>query len=178
MNKNYKGNSTMLYIRPSFHCHSRKQSEPGILLRKDSGQAGMTKHSRHFSALLRRSSLSTAAVLLLIVSLAGCSNAAGIDDLLDNAKKEGKVVMLELGSVGCTPCERMKPVMQKLSENYTGKLEVIFIDVREDRKTGRRFGVHMIPTQVFLDREGKEFHRHIGYFGYEEIVPVLKKAGL
>jgi thioredoxin 1 len=117
-------------------------------------------------------------ILLLIVSLTGCSNASGIDDLLSNAKKEGKVVMLELGSVGCIPCEQMKPVMQKLSDNYKGKLEVIFIDVREDRNNGRRFGVSMIPTQVFLDREGKEFYRHIGYFGYEEIVPVLKKVGL
>jgi thioredoxin 1 len=117
-------------------------------------------------------------ILLLIVSLTGCSNAGVIDDLLNGAKKEGKVVMLELGSVGCIPCEQMKPVMQKLSDNYKGKLEVIFIDVREDRNSGRRFGVSMIPTQVFLDRDGKEFYRHIGYFGYEEIVPVLKKAGL
>ena len=35
-----------------------------------------------------------------------------------------------------------------------------------------------IPTQVFLDRNGKEFHRHIGYYAYESIVPVLKKAGI
>jgi CMP-2-keto-3-deoxyoctulosonic acid synthetase len=36
----------------------------------------------------------------------------------------------------------------------------------------------MIPTQVFLDMNGKEFHRHIGFYAYEEIAPVLKKAGL
>ncbi len=86
--------------------------------------------------------------------------------------------MLELGSVGCIPCEQMKPVMEKLRANYKGKLEVIFVDVRKDRENGRRFGVAMIPTQVFLDRSGKEFHRHIGFYGYEEIVPVLKKAGI
>jgi len=125
-----------------------------------------------------RRNITLTVVLLLIISLSGCSNAEGIDDLLNKANKEGKVVMLELGSVGCIPCEQMKPVMQKLTDNYKGKLEVIFVDVRADRKTGRRFGVAMLPTQVFLDRDGKEFHRHIGYFGYEEIVPVLKKAGL
>ncbi len=57
--------------------------------------------------------------------------------------------MLELGSVGCIPCEQMKPVMQKLRETYTGKLEVIFIDVRQDNKTGRRFGANMIPHRSF-----------------------------
>ncbi|MDH4230945.1 MAG: thioredoxin family protein [Nitrospirota bacterium] len=117
-------------------------------------------------------------VLLSLFALSGCSNAAGIDDVLNNAKKEGKVVMLELGSVGCIPCERMKPVMEKLRTNYKGKLEVIFVDVRKDRENGRRFGVAMIPTQVFLDKNGMEFHRHIGFYGYEEIEPVLKKAGL
>jgi thioredoxin 1 len=72
----------------------------------------------------------------------------------------------------------MKPVMQKLRETYTNKLEVVFIDVRQDNKTGRRFGVRMIPTQVFLDRNGTEIHRHIGFYAYEEIATVLKQAGI
>jgi len=86
--------------------------------------------------------------------------------------------MLELGSVGCVPCEQMKPVIEKLRTNYRGKLEVLFVDVRNDKETSRRFKVFAIPTQVFLDRNGNEFHRHMGFYGYEEIEPVLKKAGL
>lgn len=116
--------------------------------------------------------------VLFLLALSGCSNAAGIDDVLNSAKKEGKVVMLELGSVGCIPCEQMKPVMGKLRTNYKGKLEVFFIDVRKDRDAAKKFGVYVIPTQVFLDKSGKEIHRHIGFYGYEEIVPVLKKAGI
>lgn len=113
-----------------------------------------------------------------IFSSAGCSNAGGLDDSLNKAKAEGKIIMLELGSVGCIPCEQMKPVMARLSTNYKEKLEVIFVDVRRDNRAGRQFGVHMIPTQVFLDKTGKEFHRHIGFYAYEEITPVLKKAGI
>lgn len=116
--------------------------------------------------------------LIAILSFGASGQAAGIDDALNNAKKEGKAVMLELGSVGCIPCEQMKPVMEKLRANYKGKLEVIFVDVRKDRESGRRFGVAMIPTQVFLDKNGKEFHRHIGFYAYEKIEPVLKKAGI
>lgn len=117
-------------------------------------------------------------IALTSLALSGCSQAANIDDALSSAKKEGKVVMLELGSVGCIPCEQMKPVMGKLRMNYKEKLEIIFVDVRKDKENGRRFNVTMIPTQVFLDKNGKEFHRHMGFYGYEEIVPVLKKAGL
>ena len=117
-------------------------------------------------------------VMLMLIMICGCSNAAGIDDVLNKAKKEGKIVMLELGSVGCIPCEQMKPVMEKLRTNYKGKIEVIFVDIRKDGENGRRFGVTMIPTQVFLDKSGKEFHRHIGFYAYEEIEPMLKKSGI
>jgi thioredoxin 1 len=117
-------------------------------------------------------------VILISLALSGCSEAAGIDDVLNRAQKEGKIVMLELGSVGCIPCEKMKPVMEKLRTSYKGKLEVFFVDVRKDHDTAQRFGAYVIPTQVFLDINGREFHRHIGFYGYEEIVPVLKKAGI
>ncbi len=117
---------------------------------------------------------SVSSILFLPVN----SYAAGVDDVLGRAKKEGKYVMLELGSVGCIPCEKMKPVMEKLRTSYKGKLEVFFVDVRKDHDTAQRFGVYVIPTQVFLDKNGKEFHRHIGFYGYEEIAPVLKKAGI
>ena len=116
--------------------------------------------------------------LITFLALSGYSNAGGVNSVLDKAKKEGKAVMLELGSVGCIPCEQMKPVMEKLRANYRGKLEVLFVDVRKDRDTAQRFGVYVIPTQVFLDKTGKEYHRHVGFYGYDEIVQILKRTGI
>ncbi len=116
--------------------------------------------------------------VLVLMLFSSCSNASDLDVSLNKAKAEGRIVMLELGSVGCIPCEQMKPVMAKLSESYKGKLDVIFIDVKKDNDTGRRFGVYMIPVQVFLDKTGKEFHRHVGFYSYEEIAAMLKKTGI
>src|SRR5512139_38611 len=120
----------------------------------------------------------TLAAVIGILFLSGCSQAGDLDKVLFEAKADGRIVMLELGSVGCIPCEQMKPVMAKLSESYKGKLDVIFIDVKKDHDTGRRFGVYMIPVQVFLDKTGKEFHRHVGFYSYEEIAAMLKKTGI
>lgn len=120
----------------------------------------------------------SALALLIMTMLTGSGHAGEIDGLLAKAQKEQKAVMLELGSVGCIPCEQMKPVMQKLRDNYKGLLEVIFIDVRVDKKAGRKFSVYAIPTQVFLDKNGKEFNRHMGFYSYEEIQGVLKQIGL
>ena len=117
-------------------------------------------------------------VVLFLLSLSSCSSAEDVDAVLNKAKAEGKIVMLELGSIGCIPCEQMKPVMQKLRESYTNKLEVVFIDVKKDHDAAERFRVFMIPVQVFLDKDGKEFHRHIGFYSYEEISGMLKKTGI
>lgn len=117
-------------------------------------------------------------ILLTFLALAGYGNASEVDAVLSKAKSNGKVVMLELGSVGCIPCEQMKPVMEKLRTTFKGKLEVIFVDINKDEDAAERFRVFAIPTQVFLDKNGKEFHRHIGFYPYNEIEPLLKKAGL
>jgi len=115
---------------------------------------------------------------MMVMTMVGLCSADVVQDSLDSAKKQGKLVMLEIGSVGCIPCDKMKAVMDKLRTDYKDKLEVIFIDVRYDRENMRRFGVTMIPTQVFLDKTGKEFNRHIGFYALEEIVPMLKKQGM
>lgn len=115
---------------------------------------------------------------MIVMTMVGLCRADVVDDTLNSAKKQGKLVMLEIGSVGCIPCDKMKVVMDRLRTDYKDKLEVIFIDVRKDKENMRRFGVTMIPTQVFLDKSGKEFHRHIGYYAFDEIAPVLKKQGI
>ena len=115
---------------------------------------------------------------LVLILMSGYAHAGEIDTLLERAKKEHKAVMLELGSVGCIPCEQMKPVMQQLKDNYKGMLEVFFVDVRVNKAVSRRFNVYVIPTQVFLDKNGKEFSRHIGFYSYSEIQAVLKHIGL
>ncbi|MGE5237975.1 MAG: thioredoxin family protein [Chloroflexota bacterium] len=123
--------------------------------------------------------LTIAACIAAVMLFVQIGESTAIDDALSRAKSEGRAVMLELGSLGCTPCEQMRPVMARLSKEYAGKLDVIFVDVKKDIATARKYGVHAIPTQVFLDRGGREFSRHLGFFSYEDIKrQVLNKMGL
>lgn len=117
-------------------------------------------------------------VMLGVFLLSGTSSAGALDDSLAKARKEGKAVMLELGFKGCKQCEGMVPVMERLRTDYAGKLEVIFVDVKKNRAAGDDYDAFFLPTQVFLGKDGKEFHRHYGFYAYEDIVPVLKKFGL
>ncbi len=96
------------------------------------------------------------------------------------AQTKPKVTFVELGSVKCIPCRQMQPVMKAIEENYGEQVKVVFYDVwkSDQKKYAGQYGIKLIPTQVFLDEKGKEFHRHEGFYPEEEIDKILKSKGL
>ena len=91
-----------------------------------------------------------------------------------------KVTFIELGSVNCIPCKQMQPVMKSIEEKYGEQVKVIFYDVwkADQKQYAQKYGIRLIPTQVFLDKEGKEFHRHEGFYPESEIEKLLQAQGL
>lgn len=98
----------------------------------------------------------------------------------DKVNVTAKVTFVELGSVNCIPCKQMQPVMKAIEEKYGDQVKVIFYDVwKEDQKKyATQYGIKLIPTQVFLDANGKEFHRHEGFYPEAEIDKILQGKGL
>lgn len=89
-----------------------------------------------------------------------------------------EITFVELGSVNCIPCRQMQPVMRSIEEKYKGKVKVVFHDVWKDKAPAQKYGIQLIPTQVFLDKEGKEFFRHEGFFAEDEIVKLFETKGV
>lgn len=91
-----------------------------------------------------------------------------------------KVTFIELGSVRCIPCQKMQTVMKSIETKYGKEVKVVFHDVwtPEGRPFAKTYGIESIPTQVFLDENGKEFSRHVGYFPEEDLEKVLKTKGV
>jgi thioredoxin 1 len=74
----------------------------------------------------------------------------------------------------------MQPVMEAVGKKYGDQIAIVFHDVwkPEERQYAEKYGIRVIPTQVFLDREGKEFFRHEGFFPEGAIDTLLQKRGL
>jgi|SRR5665647_846037 len=91
-----------------------------------------------------------------------------------------KVTFIELGSVRCIPCQKMQTVMKSIEKKYASQVKVVFHDVwtPEGKPFGEKYGIDQIPTQVFLDENGKEFSRHVGFFPEEELIKVLNTKGV
>lgn len=95
-------------------------------------------------------------------------------------KKSYKVTFIELGSVRCIPCQRMQPIMDSIRTKYKDQVKVIFYDVwtKDGAPFADKFKINVIPTQVFLDKDGKEFYRHVGYFPQEDLIRILQIKGV
>ena len=98
----------------------------------------------------------------------------------DEKEPDYKVTFIELGSVRCIPCKKMQKVMDQIEEEYGDQVKIVFYDVWTDegKPYGDKYKIRLIPTQIFLDKEGKEYYRHEGYFPKEDLIKVLKKKGV
>ncbi|GAF77059.1 unnamed protein product [marine sediment metagenome] len=122
--------------------------------------------------------------LVLLAALFGFKNVSNNTETSltqeDITTDEIKVTFVELGSVGCIPCDKMQPIMKEIEEEYKGQVKVVFHDVKtaEGKPYIKEFGIRAIPTQVFLDKDGNEYFRHLGFFAKDELVKVLKMQGV
>ncbi len=117
---------------------------------------------------------------IIIYLLIAASLMVYVSDANAIQKQKSKVTFVELGSVNCIPCKKMQPVMKAIEEKYGEQISVVFYDVwkEEQKKYAGQYKIKLIPTQVFLDENGKEFFRHEGFFAASEIDKVLTKRGL
>ena len=125
--------------------------------------------------------LALGGTLVAVVALVGCGSGGASSSLPAVAPSSGataKVTFLELGANSCVPCKEMKPVMKGIEQTFGDQVEVIFYDVWDDPAPANEYGIQMIPTQVFLDESGEEFHRHVGFYPQADIEALLVEHGL
>lgn len=119
------------------------------------------------------------AIIYFSFTTVGNNNFSSGENIITQANT-AKVTFVELGSVNCIPCKQMQPIMKSIEEKYGGQVKVVFYDVWKDdqKKYAQQYGIKLIPTQVFLDAKGKEFHRHEGFYPEAEIDKILQGKGL
>lgn len=85
--------------------------------------------------------------------------------------------LLDLGAVGCIPCKLMAPILEELKTELAGKIDVEFADVNRRPELAGKYEIELIPTQIFLNADGKELFRHVGFYGKSEILTKWRELG-
>ena len=125
-----------------------------------------------------KSCITAVTVMLILAGTAYAELPAAHVTTVNQALVSGKPTLIDFGLRTCPTCKKMAPYLESASNDYRGKANVLFIDVRADQAVAQRFSVQMLPTQIFINPQGKEVQRHTGFMDKEEIIKGLKSAGM
>lgn len=91
----------------------------------------------------------------------------------DEKIKNG-VVLVDFFATWCGPCRMMGPILDEVKEELGEQVEIFKVDVDEDEKLARKFGIMSIPS-LFIFADGKEQEKHVGLWAKNDVVEALKK---
>lgn len=66
-----------------------------------------------------------------------------------------KPVIIDFYADWCGPCKMVAPVLEELSKEYDGKVQIYKIDTEEEQELAQVFGIRSIPSILFIPMEGK-----------------------
>ncbi|MEM1657971.1 MAG: thioredoxin [Candidatus Jordarchaeales archaeon] len=84
-------------------------------------------------------------------------------------------VLIDFFATWCPPCKMMEPVMEKLAEEFAGKIAFGKVDVDENMNLVSRFDITAVPTFI-LFKKGKVVGRVVGARNYETFKKMLEKV--
>lgn len=71
-------------------------------------------------------------------------------------KFEGdKPCLIDFYADWCGPCKMVAPVLEELSNEYEGKLDIYKVDTEAEQELAAVFGIKSIPSLLFVPVEGQ-----------------------
>lgn len=75
--------------------------------------------------------------------------------------KSAQPVLVDFWGTNCKGCNIISPVLEKLSEEYAGKLKICKINVDDNIKTAAKYHIMSKPTLLFF-KNGKTVDSTVG----------------
>ncbi len=71
-------------------------------------------------------------------------------------KFEGeKPCIIDFYADWCGPCKMVAPILEELSEEYDGKLDIFKVNTEDQKELSAIFGIQSIPSLLFVPKDGQ-----------------------
>lgn len=67
-------------------------------------------------------------------------------------------VLIDFSATWCQPCKALAPKIEKIADEFTGRLKVLSVDIEDAKTAVNQFGIRGVPTCVFF-KGGREVDR-------------------
>lgn len=89
-------------------------------------------------------------------------------------KTKSGLVLIDVFATWCGPCRMMSPILEEVGENLDGKVSIYKVDVDDDEKLARKFGILSIPTLIIF-KDGKQVDKKVGYIQADDLQAMIEK---
>ena len=84
------------------------------------------------------------------------------------------VVLVDFFATWCGPCKMLTPVLEELSEELAGKIEIVKVDVDQSNNLAMRFGIMSVPTMMIF-KNGEAVRTLQGYAPKQQLLGKLQQ---
>lgn len=82
-------------------------------------------------------------------------------------------VLVDFWAEWCAPCMMLAPIIEEISDELDGRVNVCKIDVDQAQDLAATYGVMSIPTLMIFSK-GKEIERTAGYMSKEDVLAFVE----
>ena len=93
----------------------------------------------------------------------------------DVVLKSASPVLVDFWATWCKPCLMVAPILEELTQEYTGKLTVAKLDVDNNQQTAQKYHVMSIPTMIIF-KQGKPVANIVGFKPKDKLKQELDAA--
>jgi len=71
-------------------------------------------------------------------------------------KFEGELpCLIDFYADWCGPCKMVAPILEELSKEFEGKINIYKVNTEEEQELSAAFGIQSIPSMLFCPKDGK-----------------------
>jgi thioredoxin 1 len=108
-----------------------------------------------------------------------CPQGNGTTDDLDLGAELALPVpkMWNFGEDSARTCRQMQDILDPLADEYKEQVACLAVNVYAHPDWAKKYRIVTIPTQVFIDAQGKEVFRHVGVYPRDSVITRFQSLG-